>query len=333
MLSKVHAAVLSAILEPAELHVLEFTADQVARIRDEVSRSSDADERHLFLLAVLLAQHFTNGAYTCSTTVSGRVGDRDFTLTQPVPLDRLHKPDTDARRLAEQQLAELRVEVGPQDGTRGGPDSPPELAEARLLGHALEFEALRPNGWGVCRVVARSRPRGELWCHAADALFGVAWQGLGGARAAHEVTVVVDGEERAAALQQHLGRGLGFADADLRAAGAPVVAATRRLDLVEERPAARAATVGWLGTPVAVRVRTVEEHHAAALPSAALREARRTARRERWATRLAADAPLFSFARALLRWVIDPPAPAATAAQPGLASPPSCDRIQVRMVA
>jgi hypothetical protein len=335
VLSKIHASILSAILEPSEQRVIEFTGDQISRVREELWRSYDDGERHLALLAGLVARHLSGGAYTCSSIVSAEAGGRPFTLTQPVPLSALRDPHADGHSLATAQLADLRVDVSPPGAAA------PELAEPRMTDHALEFEALRPNEWGVCRVVARSRPRDELWRHLADSLFGLpgaaaaAWPGAAAA-AAHEVTLVVESEERAAALQARLGRGLAFADAELLAVGAPVGAATRRLEPAEQRPAARSAAVGWLGTAVSVRVRTVDEHRAAASPPAELRAARRARRRERWAARLAADAPLFGFSRALLRWIFEPPATPpnhAAAAAPPLGAPPSWERIQVRVVA
>jgi hypothetical protein len=243
-----------------------------------------------------------------------------------------------------------------------------------MLSHSMELEALCPNPWGVCRVVAETRPRDDLWRHLADSLFGLDREGAGhseeavveapGTASVYGITGVVDGEDRAAALHRRLGRGLAFGDDELRRAGAPVGAATRRLELLEQsatassrgptyhhspvraRARARASSVRWLGTAMGVRVRTLEEHHAAADAAAAGRASRRAERRERWAARVAADSPLFGFSRDLLRWIVSQPpsAPAAAAAAAAAAEylgdqapasvsePPHWDRIKVRVV-
>ena len=55
VLSKIHASILSAILEPSECSVLEFTEEQIARVREEACRTYSAGERHLTLLAGVIA--------------------------------------------------------------------------------------------------------------------------------------------------------------------------------------------------------------------------------------------------------------------------------------
>ena len=120
---------------------------------------------------------------------------------------------------------------------------------------------------------------------------------------------------------------LSWQDEELREHGVPVTAATGRLELLEHSAvgvggAGHSSTFNWLGTPVTVRILTLCEHYEEAELAGLGERQRRQRRAEGLHRRLARREPLFGFARALLRWMVDEDAPAA-------APPPSCDSIRV----
>jgi hypothetical protein len=200
MVSKLHEAALSVIMEPEARRDLEFTTNEITRVRKEVSQEHAVAEKHLTLLSQLFANRFTSGSYTCKSIVSAQADQYSFTLSQTVPHSVL-SGGADSLRIAAQQLHEVRVDA--LDSYSGGHF----LAHTKMLDHSIEFEAERWNELGVHRIVAHARSSRDIWRLLADSLFSIEHQdqtnGAGGENLSmYNINIVVDDVQHAQALHR-----------------------------------------------------------------------------------------------------------------------------------
>jgi hypothetical protein len=166
MVSKLHATALSVIMEPQARRDLEFTTDEIFKVRSEVAREHAMAEKHLTQLSQLLANRFTGGKYSCKSIVTAKADQYSFTLSQTVPHEDLCG-GADSLRIAAEQLREVRVDA--VDAYSGGHF----LAQTKMIDHSIEFEADRWNEFGVHRVIAHARSSRDLWRLLADSFFDV----------------------------------------------------------------------------------------------------------------------------------------------------------------
>ena len=200
MVSKLHATALSVITEPQARRDLEFTTDEIFRVRSEVAREHARAEKHLTQLSQLLANRFTGGEYTCKSIVTAKADQYSFTLSQNVQHAAL-RGGADSLRIAAEQLREVRIDA--VDAYSGGHF----LAQTKMLDHSIEFEADRWNEFGVHRVVAHARSSRDLWKLLADSFFDVqhpfhADSGDAEGLSMFNIKIIVDDVHHAEALQR-----------------------------------------------------------------------------------------------------------------------------------
>lgn len=317
MLTMLHAAALSVIMEPESRRELEFSSSQIEKVRHEVSTTYESGEKHLTVLSHLFANHLTGGDYSCKSVVTADAAGNRFTLSQSIPAASL-RSGADSFSLADQQLRELRF-----DATSENEDA--TWSATKMIDHSLEFEAHKHNQFGVHRIIAHARSSNDYWRLISDGLFGIDVPDQSAA-ALHEpstmytIKIVVEDADHAAVLQRNL-RNFYWNDKELREHGAPVDFATRRLDLLEQSESShRCSTFNWLDTLISVQVQTLDEHYEESEMAHLKQREDRAHRRELLAEQFAAESPLFRFSRELLQWIGD-----VSSESP----PPSCASIGV----
>ena len=320
MLTKLHAAALSVIMDPETKRDLEFSSSQLEKVREEVSTTYTEGGKHLTVLSHLFANRLTDGHYSCKSILSADAAGNSFTLSQNVHADSLRN-GADSLSLAEQQLRELRFDA------RSNADDDFQWAETKLVDHRLEFEADRHNAWGVHRIISHARSSNEYWKLMSDSLFGIdsAEHDVGFSNdeqlSMYTIKIVVDDDDHAEALQRNL-RNFYWNDKELRDHGAPVDFATRRLELLDQsQPSApRTSTFNWQQSLISVQVQTLDEHYEESELSHLKQNQEHANRRQLLADRFAAESPLFRFSREFLQWIGESRV---------FESPPSCSSIGV----
>ncbi len=115
IVAKLHSTALSVIMEPQARRDLEFTTEEIAKVRDEVAREHAVGEKHLTLLSQLFANRVTQGDYTCKSIVTAQADQYSFTLSQTVPHADL-RGGADSLRIAARQLHEVRADADTRAG-------------------------------------------------------------------------------------------------------------------------------------------------------------------------------------------------------------------------
>lgn len=307
---------------------LDFTLDQIVKVRHELTEHHKVSEKKLSALGQLLIERFTCGAYTTSSLVTAQLGMSGdiFTLTQMIPN---LNGGADSELLASQQLREMSVE-----------DSTPVMVD-----HSLEYQADEWNEFGVHRVIARARPGKDLWMVIADSLFGFE-DSLPDVKHVDEdmyhLKIVVEDSENAMKLHRYL-RNIEWTDSELREKDIPIEAATREVVLVEESTHTaqdlghmvtlghdatgdRTSVVNWSGAGMQIRIQTLDEHYAETEMISMMNRERLSIRKQLQQERLASVSPLYGFTRNIMKWML-------TSDAARLTSPPSMAGIQVNFCA
>eukprot|EP00281_Chroomonas_sp_CCMP1168_P026565 CAMPEP_0206230390 /NCGR_PEP_ID=MMETSP0047_2-20121206/10235_1 /ASSEMBLY_ACC=CAM_ASM_000192 /TAXON_ID=195065 /ORGANISM="Chroomonas mesostigmatica_cf, Strain CCMP1168" /LENGTH=526 /DNA_ID=CAMNT_0053653813 /DNA_START=232 /DNA_END=1812 /DNA_ORIENTATION=+ len=313
----------AAVSAPSGYAALDFTFNQIQQVREEVERGHSMSERKLSALGHLLMERFAgHNRYQITSMATAESKGNVFTLSENIPLKAIDQ-GADSAELAREQLDALSVDGEP----------------VSMSDHSIEFGAEEWNEWGVHRIIAHSRPARDLWKVIADSLFGLEHPEV--ERFVdddmYHLKIVVEDVELAEHVHRSL-RNIEWTDTELRARGIPAEASTRKGQLVEQTTHSaealghavqygesngsgdRCSTVRWWGAGIQVRVQTLNEHYAETEMITMANREKLAKRKELHQERLAAQSPLYGFARNLMRWMLDEEATTA---------PPACGRIQV----
>lgn len=325
VVQKLHDVGMTAVSAPAGNAALDLTFGQIQKVRDEVERGHSASERKLSALGHLLVERFVGtNSYQITSMVTAQSNKNVFTLSENIPLETIDE-GADSAQLARDQLEGLSV-----DGEH-----------VTMSDHSIEFGANVWNDWGVHRVIAHARPARDLWKVIADSLFGLEHPQVDRFvdDDMYHIKLVVEDDEHADRVHRSL-RNMEYTDEELRARGIPSEASTRKLHLVCESTHTaealghrvwhsqdtaktlgdRCSTVKFWGMGIQIRVQTLNEHYAEAEMITMTNREQLAQRKEQQHEHLAAQSPVYGFARNLLRWMLD---------EDATTLPPSSGSIQV----
>ena len=322
VVDKIHDAALESQMPGITDRQLEFTRDQIARVRDEVDAAHAKGDRIMAQFSNLLMAELSEGAYEVHSSVIAKADGMEFNLACAVQSSDL---EAGTLGLARRQLEEVMVRVGDSEDAAG------EFSAPRLTDSAVEFEALAQNELGVHRVLAHARPARDLSRVIADTMFGVEHPAMNAdvpeeEENMYQIRIIVDTAEHASEVHRYLSH-IHFSDGALIANSAPCCARSRSASLVShsERVAVdgqqvRASVIAWRGVEMSVRVQTLDEHYAERELRTMARRSRQAARRERVTKRLGEKSPVYGFSRDMLHFILT---------SHSLKTPPSCDKITV----
>jgi len=342
VVSKLHEAGRATLAGGPKPVELDFTFNQVYKVRDELADYHTSSEQKLSAFGQLLTERFTGGGYETTSVVTARsehqggddggpMGDDVFTLTQSLTKADLSTSSgglVDSYQLATAQLEEMSVE-----------DAQPVMVD-----HALEYQAEEWNEAGVHRVIAHARPRHDLWKVLADSLFGLdeLLPKRGAATDMYHLKIVVEDEEHAEEMHRQL-RQIEFTDAELLRLGVSPQSDTRAASLIEQSTHTagelghmvavggadcgsgdRSSVIQWYDSHFLVRVQSLNEHYAETEMISMANRERLAICKEIQQERLAVQSPFYGFARNVMEWML-------TADSVRIAHPPSCSSIKVNI--
>jgi hypothetical protein len=307
---------------------LSFSRAAVARARGEFGDMIRRGERDLHLLANLLAERLLGPVQRRSVVIGEVERTRErFTLAVDVTeAEVIESTDLD---LGNRVLARLAIA-----DHRG-------WLRASLISNVVEYEADAPNAHAVYRLLTRIKAEEEIWNKVGDEIFELDRLVLRDKQLRHlgryvkdvfGVKVVVGTAEDAERLQRTL-EALSFDDAQLAARGIPADEEHRTLRFIEVKNyleqesrkrsgwSAMKSVVAWGGRTFEVQVQPLSNflHERERLTRESHASFKST--RERVRDEIAARMPLFSFYRALLRWLFVDPS----------SEPPIHDGVEVRL--
>jgi len=308
---------------------LAFSHEQVLKLRSQVEESYRDGQWAVTKLGLLLSQRTMLSDWECHSSVTaGTENDEveEFRLSLPVSPEQLRaSTGSGSHELALRTLQGLYV--GSMD----------ERQTAQVLDHAVEFEAVHGNDWGVAKVISHARPQSETWRLASDLmfdidfkLFGVALAGEGeaevqgfkacGGSDMYSVNILVETSTQAKAMREFVSR-VRFLETELVDAGVPVTAETLLPRVL--RSGRGGMLLLWGGSVVHLKVLTLDEHYVESELQHRARVAQAEGRRESLCQELESNIALFRFARDALHWLF---------VSSSMRHTPSCDRIALRLV-
>lgn len=293
---------------------LVFSRARVAAARAEFGEMIRRGERDLHVLAGLLAERLL-GAYHLRSVVIGEIEKTRERFTLSVDLDEREVVQTTDLDLGTRVLARLAIA-----DHRG-------WLRAGLISNVVEYEAEAPNALSVYRILTRIKAEEEIWNKVVDEIFDLDSIVLRDKQLRHlgryvkdvfGVKIVVGAPEDAYVVQQAIAD-LTFAADRLGAREVPDDDEHRRLAFVEVKDylkrrsrkqsgwSAVKSVVHWGGRTFEIQVQPLSNflHERERLTKESHASFKST--RERVRDGVAARLPLFSFYRALLRWLfVDP---------------------------
>jgi hypothetical protein len=293
---------------------LTFSRTQLSRARAEFGDMIRRGERDLHRLAGLLAEEFLGDVQRRSVVIGEIERTRErFTLAVDVTeAEVIESTDLD---LGNRVLA--RLAIADQRG----------WLRASLVSSVVEYEADAPNALSVYRLLTRIKAEEEIWNKVVDEIFELDRLVLRDKQLRHlgryvkdvfGIKVVVGTPEDAERMQRTLEK-LEFSDDRLRSRDLAVDDDHRRLRFVEVKNylehesrkrsgwSAMKSVVSWGGRTFEIQVQPLSNflHERERLTRESHASFKST--RERVRDEVAARIPLFSFYRALLRWLfVDP---------------------------
>lgn len=291
-----------------------FSRREVSQARSEFTAMIRRGEHDLHALAGLLASDLL-GAFGLRSSAIGEIErtHERFTITVDVSEEELASTtdlDLGTRILARLAIADQRGWM-----------------RASLVSNVVEYEPTGPTSWNVYRVLTRIKAEEEIWNKVVDELFDLDGIVLRDKQLQHlsryvkdvfGIKLVVGVEADAYRVWEHL-QTLRFEPARLVARGVPPDEASDRLHFVEhkdylQRPSrkqsgwsALKSVVRWQGKTFEIQVQPLSNflHERERLTRESHAGFKMT--RERVRDEVAQRLPLFSFYRALLRWLfLDP---------------------------
>jgi len=293
---------------------LTFSRAQLARARGEFGTMIRRGERDLHRLASLLAEQFLGHVQRRSVVIGEIERTRErFTLTVDVTeAEVIESTDLD---LGNRVLA--RLAIADQRG----------WLRASLVSSVVEYEADAPNALSVYRLLTRIKAEEEIWNKVVDEIFELDRLVLRDKQLRHlgryvkdvfGIKIVVGTAADAERVQRAL-EAVTFADDRLRARELPDDDDHRGLRFVEVKNylehesrkrsgwSAMKSVVSWGGRTFEIQVQPLSNflHERERLTRESHASFKST--RDRVRDEVAARIPLFSFYRALLRWLfVDP---------------------------
>jgi len=312
VVGRIHHAAVDVSQSTNACQHIEFTEEQISKVRDEVAAVYSSGEKSMTQLTHLLGLRLSEGQYECSSRVSARAADGlEFSLVEPVPAENLINGEN-SLSLAEKQLSAMKVQSKDE-----------EWANAEMTDHSIEFEALQYNAFKVHRMIAHARPNSDAWKVISNSIFGIDHPDVPEPRIDEvnmfNMKIIAEDKESAAELFRAL-RTINFMDHELQNHNLPVTTETRRLELLAQDAEQRISTVMWNGAKMGIEILTLDEHYAQTERLAMEARRERHDKQEHATMALAEKSSVFGFSRDLLHWVLDPET---------FNSVPSCDRIRV----
>eukprot|EP00960_Hanusia_phi_P049226 759441-Hanusia_phi.AAC.2 len=313
VVAQIHNTAIAALECPSKHHDLDFSYSEINRVRDEVATFYNEGQRTMVQLAHLITSVLSEEKFECRSTVSARSDDGlEFKLTEIVPLSTLTK-GTVSMELAQKQIDGLAV------------NSEGAWKPVKVVNHAVEFDALERNTYGLHRVMMHAKPSNELWKQIADSIFEVEDPE---ARPSddlfdnmYHIRLLVETPEKVEMLHRRI-RTLCFRDSELRGLALPVADSTRQLELISQVDSHHISAVMWKETGIAIQVQSLDEFYRETEMTTMAARSLKEAQREEFFQRLEQSTPVYRFSRDMLHWML---------ASQAFSAPPSCEFISVNI--
>ncbi|EKX37462.1 hypothetical protein GUITHDRAFT_145018 [Guillardia theta CCMP2712] len=313
VVAQIHNTAIAALECPSKHHDLDFSYSEINRVRDEVATFYNEGQRTMVQLAHLITAVLSEEKFECRSTVTAKSDDGlEFKLTEIVPLSTLTKGAV-SMELAENQIDGLAV------------NSEGAWKPVKVVNHAVEFDALERNNYGLHRVMMHAKPSNELWKQIADSIFEVEDPE---ARASddlfdnmYHIRLLVETPEKVEMLHRRI-RTLCFRDSELRSLALPVSDKTRQLELISQVDSHHISAVMWKGTGIAIQVQSLDEFYRETELTTMAARSLKEAKREEFFQMLEKSTPVYRFSRDMLHWML---------ASKAFSAPPSCEFISVNI--